>query len=183
MVKYLLPVCAFILTFLNCGGKVITDDYVWPIMMEDTLFLKGKLIHHKHINADSGVYIVDIDTCNVLNYNGIYGDVRDGSGFGLITPDTAFVLAGGYHDIARYSHVSFQQGHWRLSSFNDSLPLYAVNNIVGTFDKSAKYISNFRGDGVLKHHYHLRPYIFLAWFPGVMFVLYAIAFKILKVKV
>lgn len=173
-------ICTLMMT--SCEKIEVSYPSERRIIMEDTLFFEGTIVHHKHINASSGVLIITIDTANVLKYNGIYGSIRDGSGFGLITPDTAFVITDAYHKIITNKNICFKNGYW-LIDCSDRLKYSSVNNIVGSFDKSKKYISRFRNDGILNNQYYLRDFIFLVWAPIIMFILFAIAFKIMKVKI
>lgn len=181
MIKQLLICFTAISILTSCVESEESHSSARVVLMEDTLYLTGTIVHHKHINSNSGVLMIKIDTSNVQHFNGIYGNVREGSGFGLITPDTAFVITEVYDRIIADKKICFQNGYW-LIHCSDSLQYQPVNNIVGTFDKSRKYISAYRGDGVLENYHYLGQFIFMGWTLIIMFIVWAIALIILKVK-
>lgn len=148
----------------------------------DTLYFKGRIAHSIHVNANSGVLVIQLDTSNVQDYKGIYDD-QDDLGFGLITNDTAFIMTEGFDRITPNHDIVYKHGWWLFNGGSDSLAYWRVNNIVGTIHKSKRYISNYRGDGLFKNHYFLGQLIFMVWAPIIAFILFAIGFKILRVKV
>lgn len=179
---YYLMLCIIFSLSTSCERAGKTVNYKKENNLIDTLYFKGKIVHSNHINANSGVLVISIDSSNVLSYEGIY-DSKDDIGLGFISSDTAYIITEGYDRIVHSDGIIFRNGWWLFNGYSDSLEYWPVNNIVGTLDKSKRFISTYRGDGVFQHRHYLGDYVIIVWFPIILFILSAVAFRILKIKI